>query len=116
VIQTKYVNAVDGHGGEGLVDLDDIDIVLGQAVLGEDLWDGGGGADTHDSWGNTGDGCADEFGEDWLAEFDGFGSLHEEDGGGWGLLAFLRNDIELKNSLPPSVTWEAFPPVVLSPN
>lgn len=82
VVQTQDVDAVDGHGGKGLVDLEDVNVVLGQLELAQEFGDGGRRADSHDARGNTGDGGAAEFGEDRLAELDGFGALHEEDAGG----------------------------------
>lgn len=82
MVQTQDVDAVDGHGGKGLVDLEDVDVFLGQLELAQEFGDGGRRADAHDARGNTGDGGAAEFGEDRLAEFDGFGAFHEENAGG----------------------------------
>ena len=71
-IDAQGVDAVDGHRGERFVELDDVDV--GAEVEGEfaeELGDGEGGADAHYSRGDAGDGCADEFGEDGLAEVEG---------------------------------------------
>jgi hypothetical protein len=81
VWQLENVFAVDGHGGKGLVDFDDVAVVDGDVEFCEELGDGDGGADTHDTRGKTGDGDADKFGEDGLAELDCTGAFHEEDGG-----------------------------------
>lgn len=83
-VDAEDVCAVDGHGSESLVDLDDIDVVLKIEVeLAQELGDGEGGADAHDTGGNAGDGGTTEFGKDWLVHLLGGGPLHEEDGGRW---------------------------------
>lgn len=74
--------AVDGHGGESLVNLDDVAVIDSDVVFGEELGDGDGRADTHDTGGQTGNGGTDILGENWLSEFDGAGALHEENGSG----------------------------------
>ena len=84
VVETQHVDAVDSHGCKGLVDLEEVDVVLGQVEFVKEFGDGDRGADAHDARGEAGDGGAAEFGEDGLAEFDGFGAFHEEDSGGWG--------------------------------
>jgi hypothetical protein len=81
MIQTQDIEAVDGHGGESLVDLDDIDVILGELELGKELWDRNRGADAHNAWRNTGDGRAAELGHDWLPKLDGFAALHEQNRG-----------------------------------
>ena len=74
--------AVDGHAGESLVDLDDVDIGLEvQVEFRQELGDGDGGADAHDAGRDAGHGGADELGEDGLLQFEGFGAFHEKDGG-----------------------------------
>jgi len=81
--EVELVAAVHGHAGEGLVDLDDVDVVEGKVVLREELGDGDGGADAHDARGEAGDGGGDVFGDDGLVEADGGGALHKEEGGSW---------------------------------
>lgn len=76
------VHAVDGHGGEGLVELDNVNVVNGELVLLEELGDGGGRANTHDARRDTGDGGTDELAEDGLTETLGHVTAHEQDGGG----------------------------------
>lgn len=86
-VKGQLVAAVHGHGGECLVDLDDVDVRQGEVVLVQELRDGDAGADAHDARGNSGDGGSDVFGYNGLAELDGRGALHEEDCGGcveWG--------------------------------
>ena len=40
VVQAEDVQAVDGHGGESLIDLEDIDIVLSETKLAEEFGNG----------------------------------------------------------------------------
>ena len=77
------VTAVYGHGGEGLVDLDNIDVGEVKVDLGEELGNGDAGADTHDAGRKASDGRVDIFGEDRLAELICGRSLHENDGGSY---------------------------------
>ncbi len=76
VWQRQLVLAVHGHGCEGLVHFDDIDVADAEVVLVQQLRDGDGGPDAHDARREAGDGGADEFGEDGLAELDGARALH----------------------------------------
>jgi len=80
VVNVELIQTVDGHAGKGLVELDDIDVIDGDVVLGEQLGDGNGRADTHDAWSKAGNSGADELGHDGLAELLGEGSFHEENG------------------------------------
>lgn len=80
-VEGELVAAVDGHAGEGLIDLDDVNVGEGEVVLGEQLGDSDGRANAHDARGQAGDGGADVLGDDGLAELDGRGALHQEDGG-----------------------------------
>ena len=80
--QAKSLPAVNSHASESLVDLNDVDVVEGDVVDGEEFGDGDGGADAHDAGGETGGGGGDVFAEDGLAELLGGGALHEEEGGG----------------------------------
>lgn len=81
-IQAQLLDAEDALGGESLVDLVDIDIVLGQAGLLEGDGDGGGGTDAHEQRRHADDGGLDELAEDRLAEAQGGAALHEQHGGG----------------------------------
>lgn len=81
VVDLQGVEAVDGHGRESLVDLDEVNVIEGKAELGEQLGNGDGWADTHDAGSETSDGGADVLGEDGLAELLGCGALHHQDGG-----------------------------------
>lgn len=81
-VELELVAAVDSHGSESFVDLDDIDIVEGEAVLVEKLGDGDGGADTHDARSQTSNGGADVLAENGLAELDGGRALHEQNSSG----------------------------------
>lgn len=63
--------AVDTHGGKGLVDLNDVDVVDGEVVLAQELGDGGGWANTHNTGRNTGNRSTDELGQDGLSQLDG---------------------------------------------
>jgi len=62
VVEAEYVQTVDSHGGKGLVDLEDIDIVLGKLELLQELRDGGGWADTHNPGWDTSYGGTAELG------------------------------------------------------
>lgn len=81
VVDLQHVLAVDGHGSESLVELDEVDVLDVQAVLGQQLWDGDGRADAHDPGCETRDGGADELGQDGLAQLESLGALHEQHGG-----------------------------------
>jgi hypothetical protein len=82
VVDLEGLEAVDRHGGESLVELDEVNVVEGKLELVEELGDGDRGTDTHDPRGQTGDSGADVLGEDGLAEGLGLGALHQQDGGG----------------------------------
>ena len=98
VRQLQDILAVYGHGGEGLVDFDDVDVVDGDIVLAEELGDSDRGADAHDARCKTGDGGADELGENGLAELDGAGALHEEDSGSYCRVSCVSRRIMLKRT------------------
>ena len=80
MIDAEDILAIDGHGGKRFIDLDDVD-VGGQVEveLREQLRNGEGRANTHDSRGNTGDRSSAEFCKDWLVHGEGFRAFHEED-------------------------------------
>ena len=81
-VDLEHVGAVDGHGGEGFVDFDEVDVGLEVEVeFAEEFGDGEGGADAHYAGGDAGDGGAAVFGEDGLVHLLSGGALHEEDGG-----------------------------------
>lgn len=82
-VKTQLITAVDCHGGEGLIDLDNVNIGQAQTVLGEKLGDSDAGTDTHDTRSQTRNGGANILGHDGLAELDGGGALHEKNSGGW---------------------------------
>jgi hypothetical protein len=77
VVETKHVQTIYRHRGKGFVDLNDVDVVLGQTELLEQFGDGHRWADTHDSRRDPGHGCAAELCHDGLAQSDGFRSFHE---------------------------------------
>lgn len=79
MVQTQVVEAVHGHGREGLVDLVDVDVVLAEVELGKELGDGRGGTDAHDARRHTGDSSAAELGQNGLVQLDGLGAAHEQD-------------------------------------
>lgn len=81
-VEPENVQTVDGHGGEGFVELDDVDVVFGQVEFREELGHGERGPDAHDARGDAGYGGAAEFGEDGLVHFLCFRAFHEEDCGG----------------------------------
>lgn len=58
---TNLLDAEDGLTSKGFIDFIEIDIVFGQTGLFENLGDSICGADTHNSWRDTDDGCGNEF-------------------------------------------------------
>lgn len=80
MVQAKVVQTVHGHGRKGLVDLEDVDVLLAEAELGQQLGDRGRGANTHNARRDTSNSGAAELGDDRLVELDGLGAAHEEDG------------------------------------
>lgn len=81
-VQLQRIFAVHSHTSERLVQLEEIDVVDRETVLAQQLGHGDGWANTHDARRETGDGGANELGNDGLAELERFAALHEEDGGG----------------------------------
>ncbi len=82
VWQLELILTVHSHRSKSLVDLNDIDIIDAELELLQELWDGDGWSDTHDSWGDTSNGGTDELSKDWLAELDGSRALHQQNSGG----------------------------------
>jgi hypothetical protein len=80
LVQAKLVGAPHALRGEGLVDLEDVDIILVDAGLLEDLGDGGPWTDTHQEGSDAGDRCSDVLAENGLAESLGSRALHEKHG------------------------------------
>lgn len=80
--QAKLVDAPHTLGGEGLVDLVDVDLILGDTGLLESNGNGGPGANTHEEGLDTDDAGSDVLADDLLAQTLGGGALHEQDGGG----------------------------------
>lgn len=82
-IQTQCIATIHGHGSKRLIDFHEVNIAIEVEVeLSEKFRDGDGGADAHDTWGETGESCGDVFGENGLLEFEGFGAFHENEGCG----------------------------------
>lgn len=83
VLKAEVLDTVHGHGGKGLVDLVDVNVVLVELELAQQLGDSSRGADAHHARRDTGDGGTAEFGQDGLVQLDGLGAAHQEDGGSW---------------------------------
>lgn len=81
VVKTQDIQAVDGHRGKGLVDLENVNVVLGELEFLQQLGDGGRWTNAHNSWGHTSNGGTDKLGQNGLSQFNGLGSLHQEDTG-----------------------------------
>ena len=79
--QAKLVDTPHALGGKGLVDLEDIDIVLGDTGLLQSNGDGLPGTDTHEQGLDTNNAGGDVLSDDLLAQTLGGGTLHQEDGG-----------------------------------
>lgn len=79
-VQAKLVRAPHALASKGLVDLEDVDVVLVDAGLLEDLGDGGPWSDTHEQGSHTDDRGGNVLAQDGLAEALSGGALHEEHG------------------------------------
>lgn len=77
----KLVSTPHALRGEGLVDLEDVDIILGDTGLLQSNGDGLPGADTHEKGLNTNDAGGDILANDLLAETFGSGTLHKKNSG-----------------------------------
>ena len=75
----ELVGAPQALAGESLVDLEDVNVVLGDAGQLEDLGDGLPGANAHEKGRDADDGGGDELAQDGLAELLGGRALHQED-------------------------------------
>lgn len=80
--QAKLVDTPHALGGKGLVDLVDVDIILGDAGLLKSNGDGLPGADTHEEGLDADNAGGNVLANDLLAQALGSGALHEQDGGG----------------------------------
>lgn len=78
-VQLERISAVNSHASEGLVQLEDVDVVNGQSVLAQKLGHGNRWTDTHDARCETCNGGADVLGENWLVKLEGLAALHEKD-------------------------------------
>jgi hypothetical protein len=74
------VDRVDGLAGEGLVDFEEIDIVLAQSSALQYFGNSIGGTDTHDAWGNTDHRSENELADDGEAEAFSDGATGEKNG------------------------------------
>lgn len=80
LVEFKFVLVVDSYVCKGFVDFDDINIVQGDVVLGEEFGDGYGGVNIYDVGGEIGGGGVDVFVQDGLIEFDGGVVFYQQDG------------------------------------
>ena len=78
----QLVDAPDALRGEGLVDLEDVDVVLGDAGLLKRDGDGLPGTDTHEQGLDAHHAGGDVLADDLLAQTLGGRTLHEQHGGG----------------------------------
>lgn len=77
----ELINTPDTLGSEGLVDLVNVDIILGDAGLLQCNGDSRPGADSHEQGLDADDAGSDVLADDLLAQTLGGGPLHKEDGG-----------------------------------
>lgn len=99
------------HAGEGLVDLDEIAVVNGEAASLEDLRDGERGTDAHHTRRQASGGGGDVLGDDGEAKLVGLAAAHKKDGSGAvGELYGALNVHPVREHAPR--TCEALPPVV----
>jgi hypothetical protein len=82
-IQTQYVHAINSHGGEGLVDFDNVDVVFRKAEFAQELRDCSGRANAHNAGWHTSNSSTTELGKDRLADLNGLGALHQKDRSSW---------------------------------
>lgn len=80
--QAKLVDTPHTLGGKGLVDLEDVDIILGDASLLQGDGNGLPGANTHQKGLDANNAGGDVLADDLLAQALSGGTLHEQDGGG----------------------------------
>jgi hypothetical protein len=80
VVKAELVGTPGGLGSEGFIELENINLVLGDACLLENLWNGKGWSDTHNLWRNTSNGVGNELSNDWPSVLFGERSSGEEDG------------------------------------
>jgi hypothetical protein len=81
-VEAELTDAVEALAGEGLVELDGVDLVDGEAGLVQELADGGDGADAHDVGGDARDDPGLEGAEGVEAERVGLLLGHQERHGG----------------------------------
>lgn len=82
-IQTQHVHAVNSHGGKGLVDFDNVDVVFGKAEFAQELGNCSGRANAHNAGWHTSNSSTTELGKDRLADLNGLGALHQKDRSSW---------------------------------
>lgn len=80
--QAKLVDTPHALRGEGLVDLEDVDIILSDASLLQSDGDGLPGANSHEKGLDANNAGGDVLANDLLAQALGSGALHEQDSGG----------------------------------
>ncbi len=68
VVDLEGLEAVDCHGGKGLVDLDEVNVLQSQVELGEQFGDGDGWADTHDAGSKTGERLRRRTWREWVGQ------------------------------------------------
>mmetsp|Transcript_8959 Transcript_8959/g.27159 ORF Transcript_8959/g.27159 Transcript_8959/m.27159 type:complete len:257 (-) Transcript_8959:856-1626(-) len=81
-IKPELLARVEGLGGEGLVDLEQVDVRGLQAGSLDSLWDGNGGADSHDGGVDSNRAEGPEGSENWKPPALGLAPLHQQRGGG----------------------------------
>jgi len=79
-VEAKLARDHERLGRERLVELKQVDVVLGDAVVGEQLGQGVRRADAHDDGRHADDGRADPLGEDLEPELVGDVAAHEREG------------------------------------
>lgn len=81
VRNAQFIDTPDALRGEGLVDLVDVDVFLGDAGLLQGDGDGLPGTDTHQKGLDTDNAGGDVLADNLLAQTLSGGALHEQDGG-----------------------------------
>ena len=77
---TYLIDAIYSLTRKGFVDLKEINILLAQSGRLQHFGDSERGANAHDAWRYTDDGCKDEFANDGEVEAFGDGTAGEENG------------------------------------
>src|SRR4051812_8853081 len=81
LVQAELIRTPEALRSEGLIDLENGDVLLGKSSLLEDLRDGLPWANSHEQRWNASNSSRDEFAHDFLSKLLRCGTLHKKHGG-----------------------------------